>query len=58
MLSCVLICTVLLQLAWRPCQLDAIVRSAVPFVLQPNWQPCGGKEMLVLQVKYSLCNIA
>lgn len=39
-----------LQLAWRPCQLDVIVRSAVPFVLEPDWQPCGDKEMLVLQV--------
>jgi hypothetical protein len=41
---------VLLQLAWRPFQLDVLVRSAVPFVLEPDWAPVGDREMLVLQV--------
>lgn len=40
----------LLQLAWRPFQLDVLVRSAVPFVLEPDWAPVGDREMLVLQV--------
>jgi hypothetical protein len=47
-LSPVLCC---LQLARRPYQLDVLVRSAVPFVLEPDWAPVGDREMLVLQVR-------
>lgn len=46
-MACLHLC---LQLAWRPCQLDLLVRGALPFVLEPNWQAAGDKEMLVLQV--------
>jgi hypothetical protein len=38
------------QLAWRPCELHALVYSAVPYVLGADWRPTGDKEMLLLQV--------
>ena len=43
----------LLQLAWNPCQLETLVRSAVPFILQADWEAPGEKEMLLLQVTLS-----
>lgn len=47
---CVCACVCALQLAWHPCQLEPLVRSALPFVLETAWQPIGDKEMLLLQV--------
>lgn len=42
---------VCMQLAWMPCELEALVRVAAPFVLATNWQGVGDKEMMLLQVR-------
>eukprot|EP00775_Hariotina_reticulata_P008282 gene8282-8469_t len=39
------------QLAWVPHELEAIVRSAAPYMLAADWKANGDKEMLFLQAR-------
>lgn len=38
-------------MAWYPCELQGLVRTAAPHVLAIDWQRAGDKEMMLVQAR-------